>query len=107
VPCAKGRGFIPVGEDHTFCVEREFMGTRVRSAAQVDQAGKALFFESAGPFEDRVNRTAKYSGSMLFAMGFGIYDESEPVIEDVIFGSYHGIVLDGAHGYLLVSFSGN
>jgi hypothetical protein len=104
---AEGGGFIPVGEDHTFCVEREFMGTRVRGSAQVDQAGKALFFESAGPFENRVNRTAKYSGSMFFAMGEGMRDESKTVIEDVVLGSYHGIVLDGAHGYLLVIFSAN
>jgi len=38
-------------------------------------------------------------------MGDGIGDQSKAIIEDMVFRADHGIVLDGAHGFLLVVFS--
>ena len=104
---AEGGRFIPVGEDNAFCLGREFVRTGVGSAAAVNQSGETLCRESAAPFEDGVNRTTKCPGGIFLAMGFGMHDKSKTVIEDMVFGTDHGIVLDGTHRHLLMVFSAN
>ena len=73
MPGAEGRGFIPVGEDDIDCFCGEFMRAGVRSAAEINEAGKAFFIVSAAPFEDSVNGAAEFTGGLFLAMCFGIH----------------------------------
>ncbi len=99
-PCTEARDASDVYEDDLLVLRGGLVRTGVGSPAVTSESPEPVRFEASDPLPDGVPGALEVDGCLTDAVPGGVSDHAEPEIEDVVFGSNHVIVPDGAHEHL-------